>query len=83
MMGFSRSLYEEVRKDGIRISVVCLAAVNTRFIDVAGLEGLLPYSRSEMLQPQDVAETTVYHIAALPEHIVIEDLVVRAVCQPT
>ena len=37
VMGFSRSLYEEVRKDGIRISVVCLAAVNTRFIDVAGL----------------------------------------------
>ena len=60
---------------------MCPAAVNTRFIDVAGLEGLLPYSRSEMLQPQDVAET-VYHIAALPKHIVIEDLVVWPVCQP-
>jgi len=81
VLGFSRSLYGEVREHGIRVTVLCPAAVNTAFLDTAGLKNS-PWPTQDMLQGEDIAEIA-YSIAALPSRVVIEDIVVWPQCQAT
>lgn len=80
VLGFSRSLYEEVRQHGIRINVLCPAAVNTAWADVAGTE--LPWPREERLQPEDLAETALFCVA-LPKRVQVDSIVLWPVCEPT
>jgi NADP-dependent 3-hydroxy acid dehydrogenase YdfG len=80
VLGFSRSLYEEVRKHGIRVNVLCPAAVNTSWADVAGTE--LPWPQEERLQPEDLAETALFCVA-LPKRVQVENIVLWPVCEPT
>ena len=80
VLGFSRSLYEEVRRYGIRVNVLCPAAVNTAWSDVAGAE--LPWAREERLQPEDLAETALFCVA-LPKRVQVENIVLWPVCEPT
>lgn len=80
VLGFSRSLYEEVRQHGIRVNVLCPAAVNTAWSDVAGAE--LPWPREERLQPEDLAETALFCVA-LPKRVQVENIVLWPVCEPT
>lgn len=80
VLGFSRSLYEEVRQYGIRVNVLCPAAVNTAWADVAGAE--LPWPREERLQPEDLAETALFCVA-LPKRVQIDNIVLWPVCEPT
>lgn len=80
VLGFSRSLYEEVRRHGIRVNVLCPAAVNTAWGDVAGAE--LPWPRQERLQPEDLAEAALFCLA-LPKRVQVENMVLWPVCEPT
>lgn len=52
---FGTSLDREVRHDGIRVSVVAPAAVNTTFAAATGRFGSSDPSEAEFLQPSDVA----------------------------
>lgn len=80
VLGFSRSLYEEVRQHGVRVNVLCPAAVNTAWADVAGAE--LPWPREERLQPEDLAETALFCVA-LPKRVQVDNIVLWPVCEPT
>jgi len=80
VLGFSRSLYEEVRRHGIRVNVLCPAAVNTAWPDVAGAE--LPWPRQERLQPEDLAETALFCVT-LPKRVQVDTLFLWPVCEPT
>ena len=80
VLGFSRSLYEEVRQHGIRVNVLCPAAVNTAWADVAGAE--LPWPREERLQPEDLAETALFCVA-LPKRVQVDSITLWPVCEPT
>jgi len=56
MLGFSKSLMMEVRKDGIRVVAVCPGSVRTGF----GQGRTVPkVSRSGVLEPEDVAQVVV------------------------
>ncbi len=81
VLGFSRSLYEEVRKEGIRVHVLCPAAVNTEFIDVAGF-GEVPWPADGMIQAEDIAELALTCVA-LPANVHIDTLVLWPTCQAT
>lgn len=80
VLGFSRSLYEEVRQYGIRVNVLCPAAVNTAWANVAGTE--LPWPREERLQPEDLAETALFCVS-LPPRVQIDTLFLWPTCEPT
>ena len=80
VLGFSRSLYEEVRQYGIRVNVLCPAAVNTPWADLAGAE--LPWPQEERLQPDDLAEMALFCVAA-PPRVQIESMVAWPICEPT
>jgi len=80
VLGFSRSLYEEVREYGIRVNCLCPAAVNTEWADVAGAE--LPWPKDQRLQPEDLAELAVLCVR-MPRRVQIEDIVLWPVCEPT
>ncbi len=80
VLGFTRSVYEEVRRYGIRMNVLCPAAVNTAWGDVAGAE--LPWPREERLQPEDLAEMALFCVA-LPARVQIDTVFAWPVCEPT
>ena len=80
VLGFSRSLYEEVRQHGIRVNVLCPAAVNTAWADVAGAE--LPWPQEERLQPEDLAQAALFCVA-MPKRVQIDNIVLWPVCEPT
>jgi NADP-dependent 3-hydroxy acid dehydrogenase YdfG len=81
VLGFSRSLYEEVREMGIRVNVLCPAAVNTEFLDVAGFQEV-PWPTEGMIQPEDIAELALACVA-LPSNIQIDTMVIWPTCQAT
>jgi 3-oxoacyl-[acyl-carrier protein] reductase len=80
VLGFSRSLYEEVREFGIRVHTLCPAAVNTEWADVAGAE--LPWPREDRLQPEDIAELAVTCLK-MPKRVQLESIVAWPVCEST
>jgi NADP-dependent 3-hydroxy acid dehydrogenase YdfG len=81
VLGFSRSLYEEVRQMGIRVNVLCPAAVNTEFLDVAGFREV-PWPTDGMIQPEDIAELALACVA-MPANIQIDTMVIWPTCQAT
>lgn len=81
VLGFSRALYEEVRADGIRVNVLCPAAVNTEFLDVAGF-GDVPWKEEDMIQASDIADLA-YTCVSLPKNIQIDSMVIWPTCQAT
>ncbi len=81
VLGFSRSLYEEVREQGVRVNVLCPAAVNTEFLDVAGFSEV-PWPTEGMIQPEDIAELALTCVA-LPSNIHIDTMVIWPTCQAT
>jgi NADP-dependent 3-hydroxy acid dehydrogenase YdfG len=81
VLGFSRSLYEEVREKGIRVNVLCPAAVNTEFLDVAGFGGS-PWPLDKMIQADDVAELALACVA-MPENVQLDTVVFWPTCQAT
>lgn len=80
VLGFSRSFYEEVREHGIRVNVLCPAAVNTAWADVAGAE--LPWAQEDRLQPDDLAEAALFCVA-MPKRVQIADIALWPTCEST
>lgn len=80
VIGFSRSVYEEVREHGIRVNCLCPAAVNTAWADVAGAE--LPWGREERLQPEDLAEMALLCVA-MPARVQVDNILMWPVCEST
>ena len=73
VLGFSRSLMLEVRKDGVRVVAVCPGSVDTGMLRD---QPMLKSDPQRILRPEDVAETIV-HAIRLPERAMVSELDVR------
>jgi 3-oxoacyl-[acyl-carrier protein] reductase len=61
LIGFSQSLYEEVREYGIKVAVILPG-----FVDTPLIPPNRQLDRSKMIQPADVAQTVGYILASAP-----------------
>jgi 3-oxoacyl-[acyl-carrier protein] reductase len=73
VLGFSRSLMLEVRKDNVRVIAVCPGSVDTRMLHH---QPMLKAEPSRILRPEDVAATIV-HAVTLPERALVSELDIR------
>ena len=73
VLGFSRSLMLEVRKDGVRVVAVCPGSVATAMLQD---QPMLPNNPDRILRPEDVAET-ILHAVRLPERAMVSEVDVR------
>ncbi|HUF36255.1 MAG TPA: SDR family NAD(P)-dependent oxidoreductase [Gemmatimonadales bacterium] len=73
VLGFSRSLMLEVRKDGIRVVAVCPGSVDTGLLRD---QPMLKSDPEKILRPEDVAETIV-HALRLPDRAMVSELDIR------
>ncbi|WP_299484506.1 SDR family oxidoreductase [Acaryochloris sp. IP29b_bin.137] len=72
LMGLTKALAQEERPHGIRVTAVCPGAVNTPLWDTDTVDA--DFDRTAMLKPEDVAQA-ILHIVQMPQHAVIEELV--------
>jgi 3-oxoacyl-[acyl-carrier protein] reductase len=73
VLGFSRALMMEVRKDGVRVIAICPGSVDTPLIRN---QGTLTPNMETILQPEDVA-ATVLSALSLPPRATVSELDVR------
>jgi 3-oxoacyl-[acyl-carrier protein] reductase len=73
VLGFSRSLMLEVRKDNVRVIAVCPGSVATGMMED---QPMLKTNPERILQPEDVA-ATILHAISLPERALVSELDVR------
>jgi 3-oxoacyl-[acyl-carrier protein] reductase len=73
VLGFSRSLILEVRKENIRVITICPGSVDTPLIQH---QSMLKPDIARILKPEDVAESIVASLA-LPERALVSELDVR------
>jgi 3-oxoacyl-[acyl-carrier protein] reductase len=73
VLGFSRSLMLEVRKDNIRVIAICPGSVDTSMMRH---QPMLKAEPSRILQPEDVA-ATILHALTLPERAMVSELDIR------
>lgn len=70
LIGFTQSLYEEVREHGIKVAVILPG-----FVDTPMIPPVKHLDRSKMIQPDDVAEAVLYilnaSVTACPVEIAI------------
>lgn len=73
VLGFSRSLMLEVRKDDIRVVAVCPGSVDTGMLHD---QPMLRPDPKRILRPEDVAETILFALR-LPAHATVSELDIR------
>lgn len=73
VLGFSRSLMLEVRKEGIRVAAICPGSVATPLMEQ---QTMLDRDPDRILKPEDVA-ATVLHVLTLPERALVSELDIR------
>jgi 3-oxoacyl-[acyl-carrier protein] reductase len=73
VLGFSRSLLLEVRKEGIRVVAICPGSVDTEMLHE---QPLLQANPQRILQPEDVADA-ILHAVRLPARATVSELDVR------
>ena len=73
VLGFSRSLMLEVRKDNVRVIAVCPGSVDTSMLRD---QPMLKSEPSRILRPEDVAGTILQAIS-LPERAMVSELDIR------
>jgi 3-oxoacyl-[acyl-carrier protein] reductase len=73
VLGFSRSLMLETRKDNIRVIAICPGSVDTGMLRD---QSMLKSDPHRILKPADVAETIV-HTINLPERALVSELDIR------
>jgi NAD(P)-dependent dehydrogenase (short-subunit alcohol dehydrogenase family) len=73
VLGFSKSLMLEVRRDGIRVVAVCPGSVGTAMLRD---QPLLKADPDKILKPEDVA-STILHALELPERALVSELDIR------
>ena len=75
VVGFSRSLMLEERKNGIRVLTICPGSVNTPFFSGAN-NVFAPKSPDKILQAVDVASAIV-HMLEMPDNATISEIDLR------
>jgi 3-oxoacyl-[acyl-carrier protein] reductase len=73
LLGFSKSLFGEVRKQGVRVTAICPGSVVTPFFEKSGASLDHP---DRKLQPEDIADT-VLAVLQLPPRALISELDIR------
>jgi 3-oxoacyl-[acyl-carrier protein] reductase len=73
VLGFSRSLMLETRKEGIRVIAVCPGSVDTTMLRD---QPMLKSEPSRILRPEDVADT-ILHTLRLPDRALVSELDIR------
>ena len=73
VLGFSRSLMLEVRKDNVRVVAICPGSVATGLFDG---QSLLRPDAERILRPEDVADS-ILHVVELPERALVSELDLR------
>jgi 3-oxoacyl-[acyl-carrier protein] reductase len=73
VLGFSRSLMLEVRKDNVRVVAICPGSVDTSMMHH---QPMLKAEPSRILQAEDVA-ATILHTLTLPERAMVSELDIR------
>jgi 3-oxoacyl-[acyl-carrier protein] reductase len=73
VLGFSRSLMLEVRKDNIRVVTVCPGSVDTSILHD---QPMLRADPARILRPEDVADT-IMHALLLPARALVSELDIR------
>ncbi|MCY4486823.1 MAG: SDR family NAD(P)-dependent oxidoreductase [Deltaproteobacteria bacterium] len=67
LIGFSQSLFEEVREHGIKV-----AAIMPGFVDTGMIPPVKHLDRSRMIQPEDVAQAVLFVLSAPPTACPVE-----------
>jgi 3-oxoacyl-[acyl-carrier protein] reductase len=73
VLGFSRSLMLEVRKDNVRVVAICPGSVDTSLLRH---QPMLKSEPSRILQPEDVA-ASILHALTLPDRALVSELDIR------
>jgi 3-oxoacyl-[acyl-carrier protein] reductase len=73
VLGFSRSLMLEVRKDNVRVVTVCPGSVDTPLLHN---QPMLHTDPNRILRPEDVADT-ILHALLLPARALVSELDIR------
>jgi 3-oxoacyl-[acyl-carrier protein] reductase len=73
VLGFSRSLMLEVRKDNVRVITICPGSVDTGMLQD---QPLLRSDPRRILRPEDVADT-ILHTLRLPDRALVSELDIR------
>ena len=73
VLGFSRSLMLETRKEGIRVIAICPGSVDTGMLRD---QTMLPSNPARILQPDDVA-AAILHSINLPDRAMVSELDIR------
>jgi 3-oxoacyl-[acyl-carrier protein] reductase len=73
VLGFSRSLMLETRKEGIRVIAICPGSVDTGMLRD---QTMLPSNPARILQPDDVA-AAILHSINLPDRALVSELDIR------
>jgi short-subunit dehydrogenase len=74
VMGLSKSLMAEVRKDNIRVVTICPGSVDTNFFDDPS--ATISVNRKTILSPLDVAKVCLL-TAELPQNALMNDVEIR------
>jgi len=67
LIGFSQSLYEEVRESGIKV-----AAILPGFVDTPMIPPTRRLDRSKMIRPEDIAQTVLFVLTSPPNCCPVE-----------
>jgi NADP-dependent 3-hydroxy acid dehydrogenase YdfG len=73
VLGFSRALMQEFRKEGIRVIAICPGSVDTGMLHD---QPMLKSNPERILQPDDVADA-ILHAVQLPERALVSELDIR------
>jgi 3-oxoacyl-[acyl-carrier protein] reductase len=73
VLGFSRALMQEFRKEGIRVIAICPGSVDTGMLHD---QPMLKSNPERILQPGDVADA-ILHAVQLPERALVSELDIR------
>ena len=71
LRGFSDALFKELRYENIKVSAIFPGSISTPFFDQTDTD-----THSNMLQPDDVADTVI-HLLETPDNYLISELTVR------
>jgi NAD(P)-dependent dehydrogenase (short-subunit alcohol dehydrogenase family) len=70
MIGFTQSLYEEVREYGIKVSVILPG-----FVDTPMIPPVKHLDRSKMIRPEDVADAVLFVLKSSPASCPVEMMI--------
>jgi 3-oxoacyl-[acyl-carrier protein] reductase len=73
VLGFSKSLMLEARKDDVRVIAICPGSVDTGMLHD---QALLKADPTKILRPEDIASTIV-HVLELPDRALVSELDIR------